>query len=229
MNNASHPWRDAFKLTIPVMLGYLPLGAAYGVLAAQTGLPWWLVLVISLTVYSGAGQFLLVGLLAAGAGFFEIAVAIFLINSRHLFYGLSLLEQFAGSGWRKPYLIFALTDETYSLLTTNRQLDNKGAFRVSLLNHGWWMTGSLIGGVAGSAFAFNGAGLEFSLVALFLVLTMEQYKNLRELWPFACALAIGIATVLLLPEKHFLLVSIGASCLLLLAHFTKQQQRARGV
>src|SRR5690554_7305588 len=100
------------------MFGYLPLGAAFGILAVEMGLPVWAALLMSLLIYAGAGQFLAVALLAAGAGLVEMAVATLMLNSRHLFYGLSLLKRFQGAGWRKPYLIFSLTDETYSLLTT---------------------------------------------------------------------------------------------------------------
>src|SRR5690554_5166146 len=111
-------WREPFRASLPVMFGYLPLGAAFGILAVEIGVPVWAAVLMSLVIYAGAGQFLAVALLGAGAGLVEVAVATLMLNSRHLFYGLSLLKRFKGSGWRKPYLIFALTDETYSLLTS---------------------------------------------------------------------------------------------------------------
>lgn len=221
-------WEEAGKLTLPVMFGYLPLGAAYGILAVEVGMPWWAAILMSLVIYAGAGQFLAVALLAAGAGLMELAVATLMLNSRHLFYGLSLLKRFKGAGWRKPYLIFALTDETYSLITTlpaARGDDHALAFRVSLLNQAWWVLGSIAGVLAGSALAFNSQGIEFALTALFIVLTLEQARRLRRWLPFAIALSTGLAGVLLLPDRHLLLGAIGAASLILLLHYHHGRNR----
>lgn len=215
-------WKEAGKLTLPVMFGYLPLGAAYGILAVEVGMPWWAALLMSLIIYAGAGQFLAVALLAAGAGLMELAVATLMLNSRHLFYGLSLLKRFQGAGWRKPYLIFALTDETYSLITTlptEHGNDHGLALRVSLLNQIWWVLGTIAGVLAGTTLAFNSQGIEFALTALFIVLTLEQARRLRRWLPFAIALITGLGGVLLLPDRHLLLGAIGAASLILLFHY----------
>lgn len=108
----------ALKTTIPVFLGYIPLGMAFGFLLDGAGYHWIYAFLMSLLIYAGAGQFLVVALLAAGAGLTEFVIATLLLNLRHAFYGLSLLEKFSNVGKVKPYLIFALTDETYALLTT---------------------------------------------------------------------------------------------------------------
>ncbi|RTR05021.1 AzlC family ABC transporter permease [Halomonas nitroreducens] len=215
-------WHEALVTTLPVLFGYLPLGAAFGILAIEVGVPVWGALLMSLVIYAGAGQFLAVALLGAGAGLAEVAVATLMLNSRHLFYGLSLLKRFDGAGWRKPYLIFALTDETYSLLTSQATLprqDHDQALRISLLNQAWWVLGSLAGAVAGASLTFDSRGIEFALTALFLVLTLEQARRLRRGLPFVIALVSGLAALFLLPERHLLLGAIGAACLLLLAHY----------
>ncbi|GEK46595.1 branched-chain amino acid ABC transporter permease [Bisbaumannia pacifica] len=214
------PWKSAFSTTLPVMFGYLPLGAAYGILAIDVGVPVWSVLLMSLVIYAGAGQFLAVALLGAGASLLELAVATLMLNSRHLFYGLSLLQPFSGAGWRKPYLIFALTDETYSLLTSQAgALDHAQAFRISLLNQLWWVLGSALGAAIGAGLAFDSRGIEFALTALFIVLTLEQARRLRRGLPFVIALFCGLAALFVLPERHLLLGAIGAATLLLLGHY----------
>lgn len=217
-------WRHAALQTLPVMFGYLPLGAAFGILFMQLGHPWWAALLMSLVIYTGAGQFLMVTLLANQAGLAEVAVATFMLNSRHLFYGLSLLKRFKGAGWRKPYLIFALTDETYSLLTNQpRQQqgpqDHAMAWRISALNQLWWVLGTLGGAIAGATLEFDSRGIEFALTALFIVLTLEQASRLRRILPFAIALITGLGAIVLLPEGHLLLGAIAAASLILLAHF----------
>ncbi|MDR9440809.1 MAG: AzlC family ABC transporter permease [Halomonas sp.] len=221
-----HAWQEAGIITLPVMFGYLPLGAAFGILAVEVGIPAWGALLMSLVIYAGAGQFLAVALLAGGAGLVEVAVATLMLNSRHLFYGLSLLRRFQGAGWRKPYLVFALTDETYSLLTTHAGdagLDHAQAFRVSLLNQLWWVLGSMAGVLVGTTLAFDSRGIEFALTALFIVLTLEQARRLRQWLPFAIALATGLGAMLMLPEHHLLLGAIGTASLVLLVDYRRRQ------
>ncbi|MDR5898294.1 AzlC family ABC transporter permease [Halomonas vilamensis] len=219
---SSQEWREAVRQTLPVMFGYLPLGAAFGIVAIEVGVAWYEAVVMSLLIYAGAGQFLAIALFAAGAGIMEVAVATIMLNSRHVFYGLSLLKRFQGAGWRKPYLIFALTDETYSLLTSQSQQVKKPhalAFRISLLSQAWWVLGTLIGVALGTAKLFNSQGIEFALTALFIVLTLEQAKRLRQALPFIIALGTGLAALFVLPEQHLLLGAIGSASLLLLAHY----------
>ena len=205
------------------MLGYVPLGMAFGVLCVQMGHAWWLAPLMSVAIYSGASQFLLLSLLAAGASLTEIGVAIFLLSARHLFYGLSMLGRFRGSGARKPYLIYALTDETYSLLSTRPETrDPAVAFRISLLNQGWWLLGSLLGAVAGSLLSFDSTGMEFALTALFIVLTVELMATIRQPAPFVIGLACGLGALLLLPKQHMLLAAIGAACLVLLLDYRRR-------
>lgn len=224
----SQAWREAGLQTLPVMFGYLPLGAAFGILAVEMEIPWYAAMAMSLLIYAGAGQFLAIALLASGAGMIEVTVATLMLNSRHVFYGLSLLKRFQGAGWRKPYLIFALTDETYSLLTSqsgSNATNHALAFRISLLNQLWWVLGTLLGAAIGSAKLFDSQGIEFALTALFIVLTLEQARRLRQALPFIIALGTGFGALLWLPEQHLLLGAIGSASLLLLVHYHLASRR----
>ncbi|WP_255303165.1 AzlC family ABC transporter permease [Cobetia sp. 5-11-6-3] len=232
--SARQAWREALRQTLPVMFGYIPLGAAFGVLFTQLPLSPWLGLLMSVIILAGAGQFLAVALLGAGAGVTEVAVATLLLNSRHLFYGLSLLERFRDAGITKLYLIFGLTDETYSLLSSlprSGERDDKAArrndqrlmLRITALNQLWWVLGTALGLAAGQL-TFDSSGIEFALTALFVVLGIEQWYALRERWPFLLGLVITLAGLWVLPQDQLLLGSIAAASVLLLGHYLHQQR-----
>lgn len=201
------------------MFGYIPLGIAFGILFQELGYAWYLATLMAVFVFAGAAQFMIVGLLGAGVGLFEIVISIFLVNSRHMFYGLSLLKDYGAWGVRKFYLIFGLTDETYSLLTTmavpNGVKKQRYYFLVTLLNHSYWVLGCTLGALIGANFEFNSQGLEFTLTALFVVLVMEQWKKIKEITPFAIAV-VAIIIALLVSQEHMLLLSIFLSVVLLL-------------
>lgn len=177
-------------------------------------------------IYAGAGQILAVSLLATHAGLLEVFVAMFVLNARHLFYGLSLLGRFRGAGKRKIYLIFGLTDETYSVLTTRpRGLDSPHEqevdFRITGFNQVYWVVGCALGALLGSNVSFNSTGIEFALVALFIVLTIEQYKSLGDSIPvWVGAAAAGIA-MLALPPAHQLIGAIAIVTSVLLVQYQK--------
>lgn len=228
-------WQQALRQTLPVMFGYIPLGAAFGVLFTQLPLSPWLGLLMSVVILAGAGQFLAVALLGAGAGLTEVAVATLLLNSRHLFYGLSLLERFRAAGLAKAYLIFGLTDETYSLLASlprsgerddrvARRNDQRLMLRITALNQLWWVIGTGLGLAAGQL-SFDSSGIEFALVALFVVLGIEQWHALRERWPFVLGFCVSLLGLWLLPSDQLLLGSISSACLLLLAHYHYRQRQ----
>jgi len=211
---------SAFKTTVPVLLGYIPLGMAFGFLLAGAGYHWIYAFLMSLFVYAGSGQLLAVALLAAGAGLTEFAIATLLLNFRHAFYGLSLLENFSGVGRVKPYLIFALTDETYALpITTDiPQGSSKSLFYfyIAALDHFYWITGSVLGAVLGSVLKLNLEGMSFVLTALFVVLTIEQYFNSKTYFPFLVALSAGALSLVLFSPDNMLLASIVLGTLILI-------------
>lgn len=203
---------SAFKTTLPVLFGYIPLGMAFGLLLAGAGYHWIYALVMSIFIYTGAGQFIAVALLAAGAQLMEFVTITLLINLRHSFYGLSLLDKFSGVGKVKPYLMFALTDETYALLTTTTVPEGASKarfyFYISALDHLYWIAGSVLGAVLGSMLRLNLEGLTFVLAALFVVLTIEQYYASRERFPFMAAIGAGVLSLLLFSPDNMLLLSI---------------------
>lgn len=212
---------SALKTTVPVFLGYIPLGMAFGFLMDGAGYHWIYAFLMSLLIYAGAGQFLAVALLAAGAGLPEFVIATLLLNLRHAFYGLSLLDKFSDIGKVKPYLIFALTDETYALLTT-AEVPAGGSkarfyFYISALDHFYWVAGSVLGAGLGSLLNLNLEGMAFVLTALFVVLTIEQYFNSSIRFPFVAAVGAGAASLILFSPENMLLISIILGTLILIA------------
>ncbi len=181
----THCLKVALRTTIPVFLGYISCGIAFGLVTVNAGYPWWLAPAMGILMYAGAGQFLAIPLFAAGTPVLAILATELLLNIRHIVYGLPLINQFKSCKRTKPYLIYALTDETFSLLTTTEVPVGVKAedyyFAVSLLDQFYWVGGSLIGGLAGAMIPFDLTGVDFALTALFAVLTIDQIqKFVRE-------------------------------------------------
>ena len=216
----------AFKASIPVLFGYLTLGIAYGILSSGSGFPWWLATFSSLFIFAGSGQMLAVGLFAAGTPISVILLSELLLNIRHIVYGLSLITKFKGSGKWKPYLIFALTDETYSLLTTINPPENENPYSfygiLSLLDQCYWVLGSTLGAIMGTLIPFDLAGVDFALTALFIVLTIEQIKQSKDFVPPLTGAIFTIAAVILwkfnlIQSSNILIISICSGILALFA------------
>ena len=171
----------AFPVTVPVLMGYLAIGIAFGLMLQEIGYNFIWAFFMSLTIYAGSGQYLGVTLLGAAASLGTVAVMTLLINFRHLVYGLSMLEKFRGMGPRKLYMIFSLTDETYALLSSAWApvgVDPRNFyFAIALLDQSYWILGSVIGAVAGALIPFSTEGLDFALTALFVVLFLGQLEN----------------------------------------------------
>ncbi|WP_372882106.1 AzlC family ABC transporter permease [Psychromonas sp.] len=210
----------AFKATFPVLFGYIPMGMAFGILFNELGFHWIYATLMATVIYAGAGQFMAVGLLANHAGLMEVAITTLLLNSRHLFYGISLINKFKTRWWRKFYLIFGLTDETYSLLTGTHPPEDKEKTDFYLLitafNHSYWVIGSTLGAILGANISVDTTGLEFTLPALFMVLAIEQYKSVRESRPFIMAGAVAFVSIWLFSRDNMLLMSIMLSIIILL-------------
>ncbi|WP_027859178.1 AzlC family ABC transporter permease [Marinobacterium jannaschii] len=213
---------QAFRASLPVMFGYVPLGIAFGVLFSDLGYHWLFATLMGVIIFAGAAQFLAVGLLANQAGLAEVFITTFLLNSRHLFYGISLLNQLEVKGWRRLYVIFGLTDETYSLLTATK-VDpgvDRGAFQfnVTAMNQCYWILGCTLGAWLGGQIEFSTAGIEFALPALFMVLVIEQYRSVKHFAPFLLALVCGVTTLLFISRDQMLLISIVLSLSVLLLY-----------
>lgn len=180
--------RAAFPATIPVLTGYLCIGMAYGLLMANAGYGVFWALLLSLLCYAGSMEFVAVSLLTAGFDPVQALLMALMINARHAFYGLSMLEKYRGTGWARPFLIFSLTDETFSLVSTLEPLDGVTRrdfyFWISLLDYLYWQMGSVLGALIGGLLPFDTTGLDFALTALFIVLFLEQWRK-RENRPVA--------------------------------------------
>ncbi|MDR1278511.1 MAG: AzlC family ABC transporter permease [Treponema sp.] len=219
-----HPavFAAALKYSVPVLLGYLAIGLAFGLLIAGAAYPWWLALVMSLVMYAGAGQYIAVGLFAAGTTLWEVLLVQLVVNARHMAYGISMLKRFRQAGPYKYYLIFALTDETFALLSSLPDPAERGEgpaaggvspeplfmFYVSLLNQGYWVAGSVIGAIAGSLLPFNTEGIGFALTALFVVLMIEQMLRVRRPGVFVVSALAAALAVVFLPARLSLLSAL---------------------
>ena len=202
---------SVLTLTTPVAMGYVPLGTVFGFLFVQAGGAWWLAIFSSLLVYAGAAQYMMIPMIAAGLPIGTIALATLIVNLRHVFYGLSLLDLFPRHLGLRGYMIFALTDETYSVLTTlPATTPPRRMALVALLNQSWWVLGTTLGALLGARAQITLAGLDFVLAALFAVLATEQWRSRKSAAPLWVALA-AYALAYPLAVKHALVISIALS------------------
>lgn len=202
----------SLKASLPVMAGYLVLGAGFGILLESKGYGWWWAAFMSLTIYAGSMQYVAIDLLSAGASLITSAIMTLMVNIRHLFYGITMLEKYKNTGLKKPYLIFALTDETFSLVCSAdlpKNIDtNKYYLFVSLFNQCYWVFGSIFGGLIGGAVAFNSAGIDFSMTALFIVIFIEQWEKTKQHLPAITGVVISIICLLIFGTSNFLIPSM---------------------
>ena len=201
----------AFPLTVPVLMGYLAIGMAFGLMLQSIGYGVGWALLMSVVIYAGSGQYLGVSLLAVGAPLTQVAFLTLMVNFRHLVYGLSMLEKFRGMGWHKLYMIFSLTDETYALLAgveAPEGVDEKDFyFTIAVLDHLYWIAGSILGAVAGALITINTEGIDFAMTALFLVIAVEQWQSSARHAPVYLGAAGTLACLLIFgPENGRFLI-----------------------
>ena len=224
---------SAFRYSVPVLLGYSAIGFAFGLMLSGTGYPWWLAMIMSAWMYAGAGQYIAAGLFAAGTGIWEACLIQLVVNARHIAYGLSMLKRFRNMGPFKPYLIFSLTDETFALLsslpdTPDGDSEDKRRlfmFYVAVLDQCYWVSGSVIGAVAGTLIPFDMRGIGFALTALFVVLMIEQIQKVKKPGVFIVSASAALLGVFLLPGKVSLLASLALA--LFLSAFVEPAAKAR--
>lgn len=214
--------KQAFLRTIPVMMGYLVLGVAFGLLLQKAGYHWVWALGISLFVFAGSMQFVLVGLLSQNASLTTVAVTTLLVNSRHLFYGLSFIERFKAMGKRGLYMVFSLTDETYALLCAVGDVGtvedrDRLSWWMALLDQSYWVTGSVVGAVLGSHITLDITGIDFAMTALFTVIFVEQWIAAKTRLQAIIGMACAIVSLVLLGSDRFLLPALVATVAMLLA------------
>lgn len=212
--------RFAFRQSLGVLFGYVFLGTAFGILLRQAGFGALWSLAFSGLVYAGSLQFVLAGFLAAPTALPTVALMSLFINARHLFYGLSFIERFRSMGKKRPYMIFSLTDETYSVLCGMDEVpagvDKNGAmFLVALLDQLYWVAGSLLGTFAGGL-PLDFTGIDFSMTALFLVIFLEQWRGAKSHLPALLGLGCGAVFLLMLGPDNFLLPALCTTVAVLL-------------
>lgn len=204
--------KAAFPVTIPVLLGYLSIGIAFGLLFENAGYNFIWAFFMSLVVYAGAMQFIAVSFFYGGIGLIQIAVMTLVVNVRHIFYGLSFLDRFNGMGKKKWYMAFALTDETYSLLCSMTPPPNvdekKFFFCVAFLNQSYWVLGSVIGSLAGSLITFDTTGMDFAMTALFIVIFIDQWKAYPSHIPALLGLGCTIVALIIIGPGNLVIPSM---------------------
>ena len=219
--------RAAFPHTIPVMLGYLFLGAAFGILLNSKGYGWGWAVLMSVFIYAGSMQFVAIGLLSGPFLPLQAALMTLMVNARHTFYGISMLEKFKDMGSKRPYMIFSLTDETFSLLCSARAPEgvdeDKFLFWVSLLDQLYWVAGSAAGGIIGSMVSFNTKGIDFVMTALFTVIFMDQWEHNKNHLPALVGLGGSVLCLAVFGSANFILPSM-ALIVLALSLFSKNAE-----
>ena len=205
-------FRKIFLDTLPVLTGYLFLGAGFGILLSEAGYGVWWALLMSVVVFAGSGQYLLVGMIASNAGLLTTALYTLLVNARHLFYGISLVDTYRGAGAKKLYMIFGLTDETYSLVAQVRlpRGTDKASycFWVTLFNHAYWIAGCTLGNVAGQLLPVNFEGVSFVLTALFVTMFVEQWLSTEDHGPALIGVMSTAVCLLCFGADWFLIPSM---------------------
>ena len=219
MNSDRGILKKAFVDTLPVMAGYLVLGFGFGIIAEKSGYGVWLSLAMSLFIYAGSMQYVAISLLSSGASLFVAALTTLMINARHIFYGITMIGPYKKIGKSKPYLIFGLTDETYSLVCTASMSEEdfkKYSLSVTVLDHIYWVFGTLLGGIAGALITFNTMGVDFSMTALFIVVFVEQWRSVKNHIPALVGVLASVACLLIFGADSFLVPAMALITALLL-------------
>lgn len=220
--------RTAFLDTLPVMAGYVFLGFGFGILMQQSGFGVLWAVAMSLFIYAGSMQYVAVSLLTSGASLLTAALTAFVVNARHLFYGISMIDAYKDSGKKKPYLIFGLTDETYSLVSQTQHRETGYCFWVTLLDHCYWVLGTLLGGLVGTVLRINYEGVEFALTALFVTIFVEQWLSTKKHGPAIVGVAATTLSLLIFGKDAFLIPSMAAiaACLMIMRRTGKEESHA---
>ncbi len=227
--------KKAFISSLPVMAGYLALGFGFGVLLRLKGFGIIWAVCMSATIYSGSLQYIGVDLLASGASLLNTAITTLTVNARYLFYGISLIDKYKGAGLKKIYLMFALTDETYSLTSSDESI--KGVkdpqayyFLLSFLNQCYWIAGGVLGSLAGKMLNFNSEGVDFVLTALFVTIFIGQWLDNREHRPAIAGVASSVICLLIFGSENFLIpamICIAATLILMRGKLDKDEAVAQ--
>lgn len=203
-------FKEALIDSFTILPGYVVLGIGFGILLYNIGGGWLSCLMMSVLIYAGSMQYVMINLISSGTTIITVALMTLMVNIRHLFYGVSMLSKYENVS-NKPYLIFGLTDETFSVVVSKKDDDidmNKYYFLLTLFNHIYWITGSMIGNLLGNIIPFDTTGIEFSMTALFVVIMVNQYKSSKDHIPAISGLFITFICLLLFGSNSFLIPSM---------------------
>ena len=202
--------KKSFVDTVPVLTGYLVLGFGFGIIMKSSGYGFLLAVAMSLVIYAGSMQYAAIGLFGAGASLVTIGITTLMVNARHFFYGISMLDRYKNVGKTKPYLIFSLTDETYSLvcgesIPEGESERKKYYLLTSLFNHFYWVLGTMLGALAGTLITFNTEGIDFALTALFVTVFVEQWLTAKKYIPALVGVLSSVACLIIFGADKFLI------------------------
>lgn len=216
--------------TIPVMTGYIVLGIGFGIIMSTNGYSVWWSLAMSLFIYAGSMQYAAIGLLTGGASLITVALTTLMVNARHLFYGISMVDKYKETGKTKPYLIFALTDETYALVCDGKEdlepdTRRKYFFLTSVFDQFYWVLGSFLGALIGVYITFDTTGIDFALTALFITIFTDQWMKATNKWPAVIGVIATVASRFFFGSSSFLIPSMAliAFSLIIMKHFQKKE------
>lgn len=212
-------FKAAFPHTVPILAGFLFLGFTYGIYMNVSGFPFVYPMLMSLTIFAGSVEFVTANLLLGSFDPLQAFLIALMVNARHLFYGISMLDRYKGAGWKKFYLIFAMCDESFSINYTAQVPEgiDRGWFMfwVSLLNHAYWVCGATFGGILGSLIKFNTSGIEFVMTAMFVVIFLEQWLKEKNYTALLLGLGLSLASLLLFGRDNFIISAMAAMLIIL--------------
>lgn len=202
----------AFPHTIPIMTGFLFLGMSYGIYMHVSGFSFWYPMLMAMTIFAGSVEFVCVNFLLGAFNPLQAFIVTLILNARHIFYGISMLDRFKGMGWKKIYLIFGMCDETFSVNYTAdipKDVDSGWCmFFVTLLNQIYWVLGATLGGLFGSLIMFNTEGLDFVMTAMFVVIFLEQYLKDKNHLSSYIGLSVSLLMLIFFGADNFMIPAI---------------------
>ena len=222
--------KKAFTATLPIMAGYLVLGLGFGIILKSKGYGAIWAFAMSTVIYAGSMQYLAIDLICGGAGLLTTALTTLMVNARHLFYGISMVDKYKNAGKAKPYLIYALSDETYSLVCVDMDMEegerNKFCLFVTALDQFYWVLGSVLGSLLGAVIRFNTEGLDFALTALFVTVFVEQWLSTKDHAAALVGVAASVICLVIFGSGSFLIPSMVA-IILALTLMRKREEAVR--
>ncbi len=229
-NKKKNALKAAFPHTLPILAGFLFLGMTYGIYMNVSGFSFWYPMIMSLTIFAGSVEFVAVNLLLGAFSPIQALVITLVLNARHLFYGISMLDKYKGTGLKKIYLIFGMCDESFSINYTTDIPDHVDKswfmFFVTLLNQIYWFTGATLGGIFGSLIRFNTEGLDFVMTAMFVVIFLDQWMKEKKHSSALIGLDAATLCLLLFGADNFMIPSMILILALLTAtQFTTKRER----